>query len=553
MKIVVIGSVAAGTSAAAKARRNDESAEIIIYEKDSFISYSGCGLPFFLGGEVESIDSLVPRNPEWFKKRYNIEIKTGHEVLSINAEQKTLSIKNKDEIFEDNYDRLIIATGSSPFVPEIEGIDSHNVFTIKNPQNAINVDAFINKHKPKNAVIIGGGYIGLEMCQSLTKKGIKVTIVDAYKHIMPFLDEDMSIILQEYLLNKGVLIKTSKMVKCFEIEGYMAKAVVLDGEKINADIFIWATGVKPNVSLAKEMGIDLGVTGAIKVNSKMQTNILDVYAAGDCCEAYSAINGKPLYLPMGSTANKMGRIAGDSVTGGDLEFRGVLGTAIVEMLDMVVAVTGLSEKDAISQGYDALVVHNIKPDKPEYLKNSTQMTIKAVADKKTGAVLGVQIVGFEGVDKRIDVFVAAISFGAKAEDFFHLDLAYAPPFSTTKDPVIYTGMVLDNALNRGRKTITATELKSLKKSTNKHIVLDVRSNKDYEKGHIDGALNYPLDKLRKKAPLLDKDAIIVTYCNKGVTGNAAQNVLLNLSFKEVYNLSGGYTQYKRNNKLEGRD
>jgi rhodanese-related sulfurtransferase len=302
-----------------------------------------------------------------------------------------------------------------------------------------------------------------------------------------------------------------------------------------------ATGVKPNIALAKDAGIELGVTGAIKVNNKMQTNFNNIYACGDCIETFSVITGKPVYRPLGSTANKTGRIAGDVLSGGTLEYKGNLSTGIFKLFDMTIATTGLSEKEAIAEGYDIVVCHNIKPDKPDYF-HGKEMVIKAVADKKTQKILGVQIVGYEGVDKRIDVFVTLITYGAKVDELFHLDLAYAPPFSTTKDPVHYTGMILDNALNRDRPVITAKEVREL--GVKKVQIVDARVNKQYNESHVEEAVNIPQDAIRKSLPTLDKDKVTITYCNKGVTGNAVQNILINHGFKNVYNLSGGHKFYK---------
>jgi rhodanese-related sulfurtransferase len=274
----------------------------------------------------------------------------------------------------------------------------------------------------------------------------------------------------------------------------------------------------------------------------MQTNLLDIYACGDCTEQFHVVAGKTAYRPLGSTANKTGRIAGDSMTGGDLEFRGILGTVIFKIFDMTVAQTGLSEREAIEQGYEVVVCHNIKPNKPEYM-GGKEMVIKGIADKKTGRLLGVQIVGFEGVDKRIDIFVTAITFKANAEDLFHLDLAYAPPFSTTKDPVMYTGMILENAINRGRSLMTVQELDTLMQFGEKYTLIDARVAVQYEKNHIQTAVSIPHAEIRTTAEELDKDVTAITYCNKGTTGNAAQNILLGKGFKKVYNLSGGQKQY----------
>ncbi|MFT8888842.1 MAG: FAD-dependent oxidoreductase [Ethanoligenens sp.] len=547
MKIVIIGSVAAGTSAAAKARRNTEDAQITIYEKDRYISYSGCGLPYFVGGETSDIGKLTPRDALWFKERYKVEIKTGCEVLAVDPARKTLKVKSlaTGEEFSDTYNKLVLATGSKPFKPLLDGIGSKNVFTIKNPQNAVDVDAYIVRHQAKKAVIIGGGYIGLEMAVALKERQMDVTILELSNHIMPPMDDEMAAYLQQYMIEKGIDILTAAKVTGFQHSGDTARAVNVEGqEAIPADLFIWSAGIKPEVELAKAMGVKLGETGAIEVDNRMQTNLSDVYAVGDCAQAYSLVTGKPLYRPMGSTANKMGRIAGDAITGGSLAFRGVLGTGIFKVFGLSVAMTGLTEKEARKLGYDIEVSHNIKPNVPEYYPGSTEMTIKAVADRQSEKLLGVQIVGGEGVDKRIDVFVTAITYGAKAGDLFHLDLAYAPPFATTKDPVLYTGMILDNALNRGRRIMTARELIERTKSGEKITVIDVRSKKDRDKGSIEGSLHIPLQKIRFELGNLGKYDLIVVHCNKGVSGNAAQNILINNGFRHVYNLSGGYKQYR---------
>jgi rhodanese-related sulfurtransferase len=304
---------------------------------------------------------------------------------------------------------------------------------------------------------------------------------------------------------------------------------------------IMSVGARPNVELAQNLGVEIGPTGAIRVNRKMQTNIPGVYACGDNTESYSILDGQPIYRPLGSTANKMGRIAGDVITGGNLEFHGVAGTRIFRVFDMTVASTGYTEAEARQKGYDVVVCHNIKPDKPEYY-HGKEMIIKAIADRASEKLLGVQIVGFNGVDKRIDVFVTAMTFGAKASDLFHLDLAYAPPFSTTKDPVNYTGMILDNIINRGRDLITPDEL--MKHDSDFATIIDTRVYKQYQAGHIESAISLPHEKVRQALKNIDRDKPVVVYCNKGTTGNAAQNILINNGFKEVYNVSGGYKQYK---------
>lgn len=547
MKIIIIGAVAAGTSAAAKARRNSEDAEIIIYEKDSFISYSGCGMPYYLGKHIEKAEELTPRDPAFFKSKYNVDIRTRHEVLSIEPSKKELKVKNleTEEVFFDNYDKLVLATGAMAVVPPIHGVEKNNVFTLRNITDMIKIAAHMAENAPRKAVVIGTGFIGLEVCENLSAVGLEVTLVEKLPQVTPGLDPDMAVYVEEHLKSKGVKVLTNSGVT--EINDY--EVLLSSNERISCDMVIIAAGVRPNVELARSASLELGTTGAIKVNKMLQTSDPDIYACGDCIEQFQLVTGKPVYRPLGSTANKTGRIAGDCITGGSLEFRGVLGTGIFKVFDLSVAQTGLSEREALEQGFDVQVCHNIKPSKPEYM-GGKEIVIKAVADRKTGRLLGAQVIGEDGADKRIDVFVTAITFGAKAEDLFHLDLAYAPPFSTTKDPVMYTGMILDNAINKGRPLITAKELDALITSGEKYNLVDARVSKQYDKDHVVTAANIPHERLRAGAEGMDKDLITITYCNKGVTGNAAQNILINKGFKRVFNISGGHKTFSKWKKLK---
>lgn len=550
MRIVIIGSVAAGTSVAAKARRNTEEAEIVVYDQGKDISYSVCGIPYQIGGEVESIDELTPRNAEWFKKRYNVSIFTEHKVTSINHTEKTLEVTNltTGESKTDSYDQLVLATGASPFTPApFNQKEYDNVFQVRNIQDNREIASYLSLNQPKKAVVVGSGFIGLEMTEQLVHKGLDVTLIELQDQVMPPMDADMAFRVEEYLREKGVRLLLSDTVQTIEGEPTVKSVTTTNGETIEADILFLSVGVRPNTELAKQIGVEIGFSGAVKVNKKMQTNIPDVYAVGDIAESFSVITGKPIYRPLGSTANKMGRIAGDVMTGGNLEHRGVLGTGIFRVFDLHVAQTGLTEKEAALEGYDVEVLYNIKPAHAAYL-GGKELTIKALADKKTERILGAQIVGQGGVDKRIDVLATAISFGAKAEDLFHLDLAYAPPFATTKDPILYTGMALDNALH-GVPLLTPEKLLERQEQGEKIQVIDTRSRKDYEKSHVKGAIHVPLSELRNRAEELDKELPTVTYCNKGVTGNASQNVLLNKGFKEVYNLSGGNKNYQHYVKM----
>ncbi|MEA4869028.1 MAG: FAD-dependent oxidoreductase [Christensenella sp.] len=552
MKIIVVGAVAAGTSAAAKARRNTEDAEITIYEKDSIISYSGCGMPYFLGGEVDRAEELTPRDPAFFRSKYNVEIKTRHEVLSIDPVKKRILVKNRisGEIFPDEYDKLILATGASAVTPPIPGRERGQVFTLRNINDMLRIKSFLDEKKPRSAVVIGTGFVGLEMCESLARLGITVTLLEKLPQVTPGLDPDMAIHVEEHLGRSGAAVMTG--VSIAEIAE--DRVVLADGTSIPAGMVLLSTGVKPNTELAAGAGVALGKSGAILVNERMETNVADVYACGDCVEQFHVVTGKQVYRPLGSTANKTGRIAGDCATGGNLAYRGTLGTGIFRVLGLSVGQTGLSEREALEAGYDTVVCHNTKPDRPEYL-GGKEMVIKAVAERATGRLLGVQIVGGAGVDKRIDVFATAITYGAKAEDLFYLDLAYAPPFSTTKDPVQYTGMILENAIHNARPLLTAEELLARQSAGEQLTIIDTRAPEQYAKAHVDGAINLPHAGLREAAKQLDHDRTTVTYCNKGTTGNAAQNILLHMGFRRVYNLSGGMNQYaavrrKRQRKIQ---
>ncbi len=544
LRIVIIGAVAAGTSAAAKARRNDETAEIVLYDRDRHISYSGCGLPYYIGGQVQDFGSLVPRDAGFFRKKYNVEVRVRHEVLSVDAGRKRLRVRNLEDgsEFEDRYDILVLATGAASVVPPIPGADRPHVFALRNPSDALAIRKYMDDRHPASAVVVGSGFIGMEMTESFVRAGLSVTVVEKLPRVCPFLDPDMSPYLADHLEKQGVALRTGRIAT--EI---LDSAVRLDdGSEVPGELVLLAVGIRPETSLARAMGIEMGTTGAIRVDERMRTSLPDVFACGDCAESVSIVDGRPVYRPLGSTANKMGRIAGDAMTGGSLAHRGIAGTGIFQVLDMAVAAAGLSEKEARDSGYDVVVSHNIKPDKPEYF-GGREMVIKTLADRRTGRLLGVQIVGYEGVDKRMDVLVTAMTAGMTAEDLFHLDLAYAPPFSTTKDPVHYTGMILENAVHRGRDLLTAAEVdRRVAEGTLQ--VIDARVPGQFEKGHVDRAVNLPHDRIREAMAGLDPEVPVVTYCNKGVTGNAAQNILLNHGFREVYCLSGGYRQYRADRK-----
>lgn len=438
MRVVIVGGVAAGTSAATEIRRNNKEAEIIIYEKDKYISYAGCGMPFYIGDEVSDFASIVPRDVKFFKERNNVDVYTEHEVLSVNPSEKTLKVRNllTGQDFVDTYDKLVIATGAYAVRPDLKGADRDNVFLLRNINDMKAIKDYVEKKKAKSAVIVGTGFIGLEMCESFKHLGMDVSLV-ARSKIAKGLDDDMSVYLEDHLREKGVKVYTN--TKTLEIN--RSGVVIEDGTTLRADIVLLATGVRPNVALALDMGLELGITGAIKVDKLMRTNLEDVYSCGDCIEMFSPITGNPVYKPLGSTANKTGTIAGSNISGIEEEYKGTLGTGVFRVFDITVGMTGLSEEEAKKSGYQVRASIDKRPNKPEYM-GGRPIIIKAVAEKETGRLLGGQLIGYEGVDRRLDVLVTAISLQARAEDLMHLDLAYSPPYSTPRDPLYYTGAKL---------------------------------------------------------------------------------------------------------------
>lgn len=547
MKIVIIGGVAAGTTAAIAARRNSEDAEIIIYDKDVDFNHSGYATHYVIGGKVESMDKLTPRTADWFKKRYNIDVHTNHEVLAIDSDKKTLSGKNlkTDQSFETDYDKLIFANGSSPTVPPaFKEKEFKNVFTVKNVQGGRELEATIKDIKPENVVIVGGGYIGLGVSEQLTNLGLKVDTLEFLNHPMPAMDSEISMRIEEILKEKGVNFHGGDGVVELVSDGKeLTKVITANKKEYTADLFIVATGVRPNTELAESIGVKLGSTKAIEVNEKLETNIPDVYAVGDVAQAFHLISKDPIYLPLATTAAKMGRAVGDLLTGGNLNFNGVLGTSVVRMFGYTIASTGLTEKAARQKNHEIVVITNTERSKLKFM-GGKDIVIKAVADKETKELLGVQIIGKEGVARIIDVFATAMTFRAKVSDLIQLDLAFTPPISTPVDPVLTTGINLSHAIEDG-PLLTAKELEEKIQSTSEMNLIDIRTASDYKNGHIKEAINLSIDDLREKVNELDKDQVIVLYSNTGEKAYVAQEILLNKGFKEVYALSGGINSYRQ--------
>lgn len=463
--LVIIGGVAAGTKAAAKARREDPKLKISIYTDDEHISYSACGLPYYIENLFTDYNKLIVRTTEEFKTKENIDIYTSHRVTKIAPENNEIIVKKniENDEFKVSYSQLLIATGARPFIPPIKGIESNNVYPLRNVQDGINIK---NKmQNSQNAVIIGGGYIGLEVFEAFIKNGIQTTLIEMSEHIMPLLDKDMAELLQDYIVNEvGEKSKTKLILNdavnkvVSDKDNNVTSVETLKGKIIETDIVVIATGVRPNIELATNAGIELGTTGAIKVNSKMQTNIKNIYAAGDCAEQTNIITEEPTWVPLGSTANKQGRVAAINITGGNAEFKGVLGSAITRFHDYTVAMTGLSEKQAQKANieYEYAIVHS--KDIAGYMPDSKVICIKLLAEKATRKLIGAQVLGKGDVDKRINVIATALNADMTVEELLDTDLAYAPPYSTALDPVLKTAQVLENKLHKRLESISCKEL-----------------------------------------------------------------------------------------------
>jgi NADPH-dependent 2,4-dienoyl-CoA reductase/sulfur reductase-like enzyme/rhodanese-related sulfurtransferase len=546
MKIVIIGGVAAGTSAAVRARRNSEKAEIVIYDRDTDVAHAGFATHYAVGGQVDNMEELVPKTPEWFKQYYNIDVHTDHEITSIDHENKIVYGKNlkSTQEFESSYDVLVFANGTVFGTPPVfRGRTFDNLFRVKTVQMGRELQKYIDETNPKTAVVIGTGYIGLGVSEQLTKAGLKVRTLDFLKYPMAQLDHDISTHIADILADNGVEFHGNEGV--VEISGEdncLEHVITSEDNDYEADIYILATGVRPNTQLAESIGVELGETRAIKVNNKMETNLPSVYAVGDVAEAYNVITKEPMYLPLATTATKMGRIAGDAITGGDLEFRGILGTSAVKLFGQTIASTGMTELKARDKGLNPIILTNVQPDTLKFM-GGQDLLIKAIADSKTEELLGVQIIGPKGAERRIDVFATAMTLGAKVSDLFHLDLAFTPPISTPKDPVMYTGMALTNAINK-TPLIKPEELLQMVNDHEDVTIIDIREKKIFEEEHIEGAMNIPLTTLRDRLNELDPEQRTIVYCNSGQMSYNAQQILLNNGFKEVYNLSGGNDNYQ---------
>ncbi|MHB8985887.1 MAG: FAD-dependent oxidoreductase [Eubacteriales bacterium] len=553
-KIVVIGGVAAGPKAAARARRLDSKAEITIVEQGNFLSYAGCGMPFFIGGDVkEHVDLMctpvgVVRDVGFFKNVKDIKVLTGTRAESIDRPAKKVVVTNLATGEESTlfYDKLVLATGSSPARPPIEGLDLKNVYTLGKIEDAIGIKEAISTGGVQKVTIIGGGMIGLELADTLREqegRKIEVTVIELMDNILPgLLDRDMALVVEKHLKQKGVRLYTAEKVRRLEGEDRAVRRVVTDKRTVETGLVVLAAGVRPNVDLAARAGLAIGETGAIRVNEYLQTSDPDIYAGGDCVENINLVSGRAAYTPLGSVANRHGRVIGDNITIGRDTLPGVLGTGILRVFDFTVARTGLTEKEAKRVGFDPVSIIVPAPDRAHFFATSKPVIIKLIACAKTRKLLGAQITGPGDANKRIDVVAAALSMGATVDQAAVFDLAYAPPYSTAMDPLAHTANSLRNKLNGLARCINPLELKEKLDRGDNFILLDVRTPKEFQEVRLPykNTVFIPLGKLRGRAPAeLPKDREIVIFCKVSMRGYEAQLILEGLGFKDVKFMEGG--------------
>ncbi len=544
-KILIVGGVAGGASTAARLRRMDENAEIVMFEKGPYISFANCGLPYYIGGTIEERDALLLQTPEAMHARFNIDVRVENEVLSVDAEKKTVTVKDHraNRTYEETYDKLVLSPGSTPLKPPIKGIDAPNIFTLWNVPDVDRIKASINDLKPKRAAVIGGGFIGLEMAENLHDLGIEVAIVEMADQVMAPLDFDMAQIVHKHLRQKGVDLRLSDGVDYFDYSDGVTRVHLKSGAVVEADLVMLSIGIRPQTELAKTAGLEMNKRGGIVVNDKLETSVPDIYAIGDAIEVVDFITGEQTMIPLAGPANKQGRICADQLAGVDSRYNGTQGTSVAKVFDLTVSSTGINEKGLNRDGkvygrdYQTLIIH--PNDHAGYYPGALPMSLKLIFDND-GRVLGAQNVGYEGVEKRIDVIATAIRYKGTVYDLTALELAYAPPYASAKDPVNMAGFVAENILNGVDKPFQWHEFETLEEDA---IVLDVREPIERDMGAIKDSVNIPIDQLRGRLDELDRSKKIVVYCAVGIRGHAASRILLQNGFENVYNLIGGYATY----------
>lgn len=544
MKVVIVGGVAGGATAATRIRRLDESAQIIVIERTGYISYANCGLPYYIGGIIEDSEDLTLQTPDSFFRRFQIDVRVRQEVIDIHTEKKTLQIREIEsgKIYEESYDKLLLSPGARPVRPDLTGIDCERIFSLRTVEDTFRIREFVEKQKPKSAVIVGGGFIGLEVAENLCDLGIQVTIVQRPKQLMNTLDYDMATMVHAKLRSKGIVLKLGGNVIGFDENAESLNVLLKDDTPIKADMVLMAIGVSPETTLAKKAGITIGIKNSIVVNDKMETSAPDVYAVGDAVLVKNYVTGADAVIALAGPANKQGRIAADNICGWESHYKGFMGSSVIKLFDMTVASTGITEKIAKDAGIDYERVVLSPSSHAGYYPGAKVMIMKLVYERESLKILGAQIVGYDGVDKRLDVIATAISAGMKADGLKDLDLAYAPPFSSAKDPVNMAGFMIENLATGKIKQFHWDEMDNLSKDDSA-VLLDTRTKQEYINGHVDGFMNIPVDDLRERIHELDSSKPVYVMCQSGLRSYIACRILMQKGF-DCYNFSGGYRFYE---------
>ena len=543
MKVLIVGGVAGGASAAARLRRLDEKAEIIMFERGEYISFANCGLPYYIGGEINKKSALTLQTPQSFNSRFNVDVRVWNEVTAIDAEKKQVTVHNVQtgEDYTESYDELILSPGAAPLVPKMDGVDDPRVFTLRNIPDTVKIRDYVEEEFPESAVVVGGGYIGVEMAENLKKAGLKVTIVELADHVIAPLDGDMAAEVHRYLRDQGVELMLGKAVQSMEDKGGKLTLHLSEGE-IETDMVILSVGVRPDTALAQSARLELDPKGAIVVNAHMQTSKEHIYAVGDAIEIVDFVTGKKGYVPLAGPANKQGRIAADNICGIKSSYKNTLGSSVLKIFDMTVAMTGVNERTAQAAGLDYDKVYTYSQSHASYYPGGHGISIKTLYEKGTGKILGAQLVGYDGVDKRCDVIATAIRAGMTAYDLTELELCYAPPFGSAKDPVNFVGYVIENTLTGKVKNFFWNDVEKLPRDGSVTL-LDVRTPSEREVGHIPGFIHIPRDELRQRAGELPQDKPVYIHCHSGLRSYLACRMLTGLGY-DCCNLSGGWRFYE---------
>lgn len=540
MKYLVIGGVAGGATTAARLRRMDENADIILFERGKYVSYANCGLPYYIGGTISERDKLFVQTVEGFTARFNIDIRTEQEVTAIHPTEKTVEVKNirTGQTYTESYDKLVLSPGAEPLRPGIEGIDSKKIFTLRNVPDTDTIKKYIDLNKPRHAVVVGGGFIGLEMAENLHDLGVHIAVVEMANQVMAPLDYSMAAIVHQQLIEKQVDLRLEDGVSRFEETAEGIVVHLRSGKQISTDLVILSIGVRPETKLAKEAGLSIGTLGGIAVNEYMQTSDPAIYALGDAVEVLNPVTGKPALIPLAGPANKQGRIVADNIVFGNREtYRGTIGTSIAKVFDLTVAAAGANAKLLKREGIPYQSSYTHSASHAGYYPGAVPMSIKILFSPDNGQLLGAQVVGFDGVDKRIEMLEQVIQRKGTVYDLTELEQAYAPPYSSAKDPVNMAGYVAENILTKKVEVIDWRKISQLGSDT---ILVDVRTADEYSLGAIPGAINIPVDELRNRLSELPKDKPIVVTCAVGLRGYLAYRILVQHGYKDVKNLSGGY-------------